>query len=354
LQALLLAGGSGTRFWPASRRRRPKQLLPLVGDRSLVRLTLDRLLPVLDPGDVWVCTARELGEQVRRELPEVPERQILLEPVGRNTAPAIAWSLASMPPAARRDVVVSLHSDHWIEDEVGFRSTLLAAAAAAEGDRVVALGVVPRWAETGYGYLETTAAFGGPDRGGGGRADALRVLRFREKPDAATAEAFVAGGRHLWNAGIFAFRGDVLLDHLRRLEPVLTAAVAAAVADPARLDAIYERLASAPIDTAVMERLDELYTVVLDCGWSDLGSWAALAETLATADSPNAARGATVTIDASDNLLWSEEGLIAVLGVEGLAVVRSGNAVLVVPKARSQEVRRLVEELRRRGLDDLL
>ncbi|HVR28021.1 MAG TPA: sugar phosphate nucleotidyltransferase [Thermoanaerobaculia bacterium] len=354
MQALILAGGSGTRFWPASRRRRPKQLLPLDGDRTLLRRTLDRLLPAVDPGDVWVATGRELGDQVRCQLPEVPPAQILLEPVGRNTAPAIAWALASMPPAKRQEVVASLHSDHWIEDEDAFRSTLVAAAAAAaERDRVIALGVRPRWAETGYGYLETEQP---SSSGADGPHQLLRVLRFREKPDAATAEAFVAGGRHLWNAGIFAFRGTTLLDHLRRLEPALVEGVTAAAADPSRLDAIYPELPALPIDTAVMERLDELHTVVLDCGWSDCGSWAALAEALAGTGGrdANAARGDTLALDASDNLLFSEDGLVAVLGVEGLAVVQSGNAVLVVPKARSQEVRRIVDELRRRGREDLL
>ena len=349
MQALILAGGSGTRFWPASRRRRPKQLLPLLGQRSLLRLTLDRLLPLVSPADVWVCTARELGEQVRAELPEVPAEQILLEPTARNTAPAIAWSVASMPAAKRADVVVSLHSDHWMEDEEAFRATLHEAVAAAERGAVIALGVRPRWAETGYGYLETAEPIDGIAGGG-----VLRVLRFREKPDAATAQAFVADRRHLWNAGIFAFQGTTLLGHLRRLEPAIADGVAAAAAEPARLDEIYPELPALPIDTAVMERLDELSTVVLDCGWSDLGSWAALAEALAPAGGENQVRGRAVALDARDNLLWSEGGAIAVLGVEGLAVVQSGNAVLVVPKERSQEVRRLVEELRRQGHDDAL
>jgi mannose-1-phosphate guanylyltransferase/mannose-6-phosphate isomerase len=347
LQALILAGGSGTRFWPASRRRRPKQLLPLLGDRTLLRLTLDRLLPVVSPADVWVCTARELGEQVRRDLPEVPIDQILLEPVGRNTAPAIGWSLASMPAARRDDVVVSLHSDHWIEDEDSFRATLgTAVAAAGARDTVIALGVRPRWAETGYGYLEVAASSAG--------SGLHRVLRFLEKPDAATAASFVADGRHLWNAGIFVFPGTTLLDHLRRLEPAIAAGATAAAREPERLDVIYPTLPAKPIDTAVMERLDRLDTAVLDCGWSDLGSWEALAEILAAVPGGNQSRGRTVALDARDNLLWAEDGLIAVLGVEGLAVVQSGNAVLVVPKERSQEVRRIVEELRRRGFDDLL
>ena len=257
-----------------------------------------------------------------------------------------------MPPAKRSDVVVSLHSDHWMEDEDSFRATLAAAvAAAAERRTVIALGVRPRWAETGYGYLEVED----PIAADGARDALHRVVRFREKPDAATAAAFVAGGRHLWNAGIFVFPGELLLDRLRRFEPAIADAVTAAAADPARLDAVYPTIPAMPIDTAVMERLDDLSTMVLDCGWSDLGSWEALAEVLAD-DLPagNQARGQTIAIDASDNLLWTDDGVVAVLGVEGLAVVQSGKAVLVVPKERSQEVRRIVEELARRRSDDLL
>jgi mannose-1-phosphate guanylyltransferase len=238
-----------------------------------------------------------------------------------------------------------------MEDEDAFRASLRAAvAAAAERRTVIALGVRPRWAETGYGYLEVE------QRIADGPSDTLyRVARFQEKPDAATAAAFVAGGRHLWNAGIFVFPGDLLLDRLRRFEPAIAEAVMAAAADPARLDALYPSIAAKPIDTAVMERLDDLWTVVLDCGWSDLGSWEALAEALAGGDDGgNQMRGRTLAVDSRDNLLWSDDGVVAVLGVEGLAVVQSGRAVLVVPKARSQEVRRIVEELSRRRSDDLL
>ncbi|MDX1383937.1 MAG: sugar phosphate nucleotidyltransferase, partial [Thermoanaerobaculia bacterium] len=150
---MILAGGSGTRFWPASRRLRPKQLLPLAGGRTLLRATFERLTPMVEPDDVWVCTHRDLLADVRRQLPELPPGRILAEPEARNTAPAIAWSLASMPEERRGEAVVSLHSDHWIEDEESFRTTLRAAIAASEtDDLVMALGVRPRWVETGYGY----------------------------------------------------------------------------------------------------------------------------------------------------------------------------------------------------------
>lgn len=350
MQALILAGGVGTRFWPASRKARPKQLLPLIGGRHLLRRTVDRLLPILSPEDIWVCTHQDLAETVRGDLPEIPSQQVLAEPVGRNTAAAIGWSLASMEPARRRQVIASLHADHWIDDEDAFRRTLLASEEAVAGtDRIVALGVAPRWPEPGYGYLEMRA--GGDATEGG---PLRRVVRFVEKPDPQLAAEFQRSGCHLWNAGIFVFRGVTLLDHLGRLEPRLREGLALAAASPSRLQEVYRDLPALPIDTAVMERLEELYTVVLDCGWSDLGSWSALAELLEAGEGGNTTRGSTVACDARDNLLWAESGVVAVLGVEGLVVVQAGGAVLVLPKERSQEVRRIVDELRRRGREDFL
>ena len=348
MQALILAGGSGTRFWPASRRLRPKQLLPLAGDRTLLRGTYERLVPMVDPGDVWVCTNTDLAADVARELPEVPRHQILAEPQGRNTAPAIAWSLACMPAQRRGEAVVSLHSDHWIEDEEAFRASVQTAVSEVERrDLVMALGVRPRWAETGYGYMEApaTQSDGAPLR---------EVVRFLEKPDRETAEQFAASGRHFWNSGIFVFRGSTLIRHLGVLQPDLLAAVEAIVAGDVELGPAYAALEGQPIDTAVMERLETMHTLVLDCGWSDLGSWEALAEVLGEDEGGNAVRGDALAVDASHNLLYSDGGTVTVLGVEGLAVVQTGDAVLVAPLDRSQEVRRIVAELKRRDREDLL
>lgn len=347
MQALILAGGSGTRFWPLSRRRRPKQLLALDGETSLLRATVDRLAPLVAAEAVWVCTTAALADAVRAELPDVPAEQVLVEPCGRNTAPAIGWSLVRMPPAKRRGVVAVLPADHRFGDAVAFRDALGRAAAAAERhDRVLALGVTPRWAEPGYGYLELGEALAD---------DGLRaVARFTEKPDAATAARYLAGRNHLWNAGIFVFRGATLLDQLAHFEPAIGRGLAALEAAPERLAEIYPELPSISIDYAVMERLDSIATLPLDCGWSDLGSWEALAEVLPAAAAGNRRRGDVVAVDAHDNLLYADHGTVAVVGVDGLVVVRTGDAVLVVPRERSQDVRLLVERLREQGRDDLL
>lgn len=348
VQALILAGGAGTRFWPMSRRLRPKQLLALGGERTLLQETVARLHPLVTSESVWVCTTRTLGREVCRQLERVPADQILFEPEGRNTAAAIGWAIHCMPEDKRQAPLVVLPSDHRVGDAAAFREGVARAAeAASEQERVVTLGIKPAWPETGYGYLEV-----------GEELDAARglrqVVRFTEKPDSETARRFVASGNYLWNAGIFVFRGELLLRLLARHEPELARRLEEIEAEPERLDELYRRLPSVSIDYCVMEKTDALATVPVDCGWNDLGSWAALAEDLPRDGEGNALQGDVVAVDSADNVLVAEVGTLAVLGVKDLVVVRAGDAVLVMAKGRSQEVRRLVERLRKAGREDLL
>jgi mannose-1-phosphate guanylyltransferase len=347
MQALILAGGSGTRFWPLSRKLRPKQLLALEGETSLLRETLDRLSPLIPPGSVWIATTAALADAVRDELPEVPPGQILIEPEGRNTAPAIGWAVRSMPETVRSSVVAVLPADHRMGDPDAFRNTLeRAGRLVEERDLVMTLGIAPHRPETGYGYLELA-----PEIGEQGER---RVRRFVEKPTLEKAQEFLAADNYLWNGGIFVFRGTTLLSIMARLVPELAKGLEAIAAAPDRLAELYRELPSISIDYAVMERLDDLATLPLDCGWSDLGSWEALAEVLPADAQGNAVRGDVVAVEAGDNLLFAAAGTIAVVGVSGLVVVKTGDAVLVVPKERSQEVRKIVAELAARGREDLL
>lgn len=348
MKALILAGGSGTRFWPMSRGVRPKQFLPLDGERSLLQATVDRLADWIPSDRIWVCTTERLRPGVIEQLPAVPSAQVLAEPEGRNTAPAIGWSIASMPREERDEVVAVFPADHRVSDPVAFRSAIEAAGRVAESDdRVMTLGVVPRWPETGYGYLEVGEELDGA-------TGLARVVRFTEKPDRDTAERFVASGRYYWNPGIFLFRGSTMWRQLERCEPEIADGLRLIEKSPERLGEIYPRLPSISIDYGVMEKLDDLATLPLDCGWSDLGSWTALDEILPKDGAGNSLRGDALAIDAQRNLLIADEGAIAALGVEDLVVVRTADAVLVIPKSRSQEVREIVANLEAAGRDDLL
>jgi mannose-1-phosphate guanylyltransferase/mannose-6-phosphate isomerase len=348
LQALILAGGRGTRFWPVSRSSRPKQLLALDAEESLLRRTMLRLEPLVRAESVWVCTTRELAAAVREQLPEVPSAQILGEPTGRDTAPAIGWSVQRMRRAKGDSAVAVLPADHRMEDGAAFRRSLETAAGEVErSDRVMTLGVKPRWPETGYGYLEQGEVL---DDSIGLR----RVRRFTEKPDAESAETFVASGDYLWNAGIFVFRAGRLWDLLSQFEPQVAAGLEEIERRPQSIDELYGKLRKVSIDYAVMERCDDLGTLPLDCGWSDLGSWEALAEVLTKDSAGNSVRGDVLDIDSSGNLLFAEQGFISVVGVSDLVVVRTADSVLVMPRSRSQEVKEVVDRLSERGRDELL
>lgn len=348
MQALILAGGSGTRFWPLSRSTRPKQLIPMAGSKSLLQITVERLDPLIRPESIWVCTTRSLAAAVQAQLPAVPPGQILAEPQGRNTAPAIAWAVSEMPEDLQQGVVAVLPADHFMADPEGFRDTLGKAAEVATTDhRVMTLGVRPTRAETGYGYLELGDELRGPE-------GLRQVRRFTEKPDLPTAQEFFAGGGYLWNAGIFVFPGDLLLRQVAELQPEIAAGLAAARRQPKELDAIYSELPAISIDHAVMEKLDDLGTLPLDCGWSDLGSWEALWELLQRDENGNVEHGSAIVIDSADSLVYADSGTAAVVGVQGLVVVKTGDAVLVVPKERSQEVRQVIAMLRASGRDELL
>jgi len=349
--AVIMAGGVGSRFWPLSRQTRPKQLLPVVGERSLLEETWRRVAPLVPPERVLVVTGRAHAGAVREVLAELPPEAVLVEPVGRNTAPCIGLAAAHVAATSPEAVLLVLPADHFVSDREAFSADARTAIDLAAGGRLVTFGVPPTRPETGYGYLEVGEALPG-----GGSL----VAGFTEKPDTATAAEYLAGGRHLWNSGIFVFAAGRILaelerhlpDHAAALRRIQAARGSAREADV--LEAEFSALEPISIDYGVMERADDIAVVRASFPWSDVGHWAALRELLASEEGASIHRGEVVEADGRGNVLVADRGLVAVVGMKDTVVVHAGDAVLVCPVGRSQDVRAVVDTLRRRGLEDYL
>lgn len=350
--AVIMAGGRGTRFWPKSRRNKAKQVLRLFGERSLIQQTVDRLRGVAPPESIWVITNEYLQAEIREQLPEVPHEQIIAEPAQRNTAPCIALAahiLAERDPGA---VMGVFPADHLIVNQARFRKFVKAAFEAAQ-EGVVVLGIHPRWAETGFGYIEFSK-----DVKPGGLKPA-RVTSFREKPDAKTAKKFVARGNFYWNAGMFFWRAETMLELMRHHQPK-TATLLAGLPRfddrqfAARLKEIYPRCEGISVDYAILEKAKQVTGLALDdIGWSDVGSWEAVYELEEKDRDENAARGELLAEGSRGNYVLAEKP-VALVGVEDLIVVDSADALLIAHRTKAQDVSKIVQQLEQRKREDLL
>ncbi len=349
---LILAGGRGTRFWPLSRKRTPKQVLTVTGERSLIQATVDRLAPLIAPANIWILTNDFVRDEIVRQLPEVPANQILSEPVQRNTAPAIGLAakiLTSLDPDA---VMGVFPSDHVILDPEAYLNSVRPAFEAAAAGKIAVLGIAPRWAETGYGYIEF------PEGTEAGKL--ANVLTFREKPDAVVAAEYVASGRFYWNAGMFFWRASVLLDNLRRHLPVTAGKLdeLPSFRDGsfhAKLAEIFPQCENTSIDYAVMEKATGVVGVACtEFGWNDVGSWDAVYDLLPRDSEGNASRSELLARQSSGNFVDAGKKLVALLGVEDLIVVDTPDALLVASRSRAQQVGDLVKLLERQNREELL
>ncbi|HTR47621.1 MAG TPA: sugar phosphate nucleotidyltransferase [Verrucomicrobiae bacterium] len=360
--AVLLAGGRGTRFWPRSRTRTPKQLLNIVGHETMLRQTAARLESIVPARNIWVVTNAEQAAAVRRQLRGVPASQILAEPVGRNTAAAIALAAFHLAKAHGDALMAVLPSDAFVRDVARYRKLVRAALdrAMTPGNLVV-LGIPPTRPETGYGYIERDAAAG---RARGIAAYAVR--RFTEKPALPQARRYVASRRYYWNAGMFFWRVSTFLENLKRFLPATHDALFELSETigtrryASGLRRVYPRLENISVDYAVMEPATrsrskpQVFVIPAEIGWSDIGSWTAVHELLAKRPGENVSAGPSFALDATGNYLWSPKKLVAAIGVRDLLLVETDDAVLVCSRDRSQDVGKIVKWLEERRRTDLL
>ena len=361
--AVILAGGRGTRFWPRSRTRTPKQLLNIVGERTMLQQTVERLAPAFPASRIWVVTNEEQAAAVRRQLPRVGRSRILSEPVGRNTAAAIGLAAIHLARESRGGdaLMAVLPADHFIGQPKRYLRIVRAALEiAGRGENLVVLGIPPTRPETGYGYIERAK---GASRAGGFPVYAVR--RFTEKPALPVARKYVASGRFYWNAGMFFWRASTFLRNLERYLPATHRALmnlAERIGTPGYATAlrrIYPQLENISVDYAILEpttrekNASQVFVIPAEVNWSDIGSWAAVYELLARRLGENVAAGRCLALDAEGNFLWSPEKFVAAIGVRDLVVVETSDALLICPRDRAQDVGKVVkwlEEKRQKGL----
>ena len=333
--AVVLAGGVGSRFWPLSTAARPKQLLPLAGDRPLIGASVARVLPVVPATRVLVVTSRALLEATRAALPEVPAANVLAEPFAASTAPALAWATAV---AARHDpdaAVLSLHADWTVADEAGFRASAAAALdLAVSHDVVVTVGARPTRPEIGYGYIVP----GEPIPGTAAR----RIARFVEKPGAERAAALIAEGA-AWNTGLFAWTARRFRTEVERGTPELSGGLAAL--DAGDVEGFFRGVRPVSVDVGLFERTARGATLTADFGWDDVGSWAALARVRPADAAGNVTAGRAFAVDSRDSVLWAEDGALVAYGVDGIVAVRVAGVTLVTTVARAATLKELLNGL---------
>jgi mannose-1-phosphate guanylyltransferase len=369
VQAVILAGGRGTRFWPRSRTRTPKQLLNIVGKTTMLQQTVERLRPLLPPDRIWTVTNAAQAASLRKLLPSAARKRVLIEPMGRNTTAAIALAAVHVRYAAQGDALMAvLPADQYIDQPGRYRQIVQAALEAArEEGRIVVLGIPPTKPETGYGYVERV----NEPRA----AEAFQIFpvrRFTEKPKLELAKEYVASGNYFWNAGMFFLRVSTFLNALKEFLPKTCQAVETLVPHigkrsyAAQLKKAYANLEDISVDYAILEKAASgraeprtagpacVSVIPADIGWSDIGSWAAVYDLLAKHPGENILSGPGETLDAEGNFLWSPGKFIAAIGIRDLLVVETPDALLVCPRDRAQEVSKIVTLLGERKLKHLL
>ncbi|MEM7761696.1 MAG: mannose-1-phosphate guanylyltransferase [Cyanobacteria bacterium P01_A01_bin.40] len=336
---IILAGGKGERFWPVSRIKRPKQFLCLDGsDQSLLQSTASRLLNLAGGWEnLWVITSEIIADGVKEQLPHLPESNILVEPQGRDTAPAVAWATLEVAKKYGKEAIVGFFpADHWIGDTVAYEKTLSAAVQQAVAEpSIVTLGITPNQPATGYGYIEQ-----GEQKGNFDDLPVYQVTRFTEKPDRPTAQSFIDTGKFSWNSGMFIFKAGVVLEELRKYSPKLLQLLLEKGRDA------YAEIEKESIDYALMEKTQLAYVLPANFGWDDLGDWNGV-ERLLKGDHENVELGHHIGQNTQDTIIYSgdDDEVIVTIGLKDVVIVRDGNVTLVVDKHHTQDIKQVVKSL---------
>jgi mannose-1-phosphate guanylyltransferase len=360
--AVILAGGRGTRFWPRSRTRTPKQLLNIVGKNTMLQQTVERVHSLIPAARIWTVTNSEQAAPVAKQLPAAAREHVLVEPLGRNTTAAIALAAIHVRHAAKGDALLAvLPADHYIAQPDRYRQIVRAALdIAGNANRMVVLGISPTRPETGFGYIERTDT-----EEFAKEFPYFLVRRFTEKPALATAREYLVSGNYFWNAGMFFWRVSTFLDALQEFLPDTHKAIEELSRHIGKrsydscLKKIYPKLENISVDYAVLEKATggesaKVFVIPADVGWSDIGSWAAVYELLARLPGENIFAGPSQTLDSEGNFLWSPNKFVAAIGVRDLVVVETPDALLICPRDRAQDVSKLVKLLEERKLKKLL
>lgn len=357
IAAVIMAGGKGERFWPKSRTHLPKQFLQLSGHQSMIQNTVSRLEKLTDITNIYIVTNQSYCELIHHQLPLLPKENIIVEPVGRNTAPCIGLAAVHIAQTKPDSTMIVLPSDHMIRNEEEFIEMLkVGVEVAGRGENLVTLGITPSYPETGYGYIECTN-----QKETVLNQTIFQVQRFVEKPDFEKAKQYISSGKFLWNSGMFIWRTSIIMDMFRKHMPSLALSLsridaAYRLGDPSEtiMEQFVDHIDGESIDYGVMENAESIYTIPCQFGWDDVGSWTSLDRIQESDDMGNVIRGHVISIETRNSIIEGNEKLIATLGVENLIIVDTEDVTLVCTKERAQEVKSILQELRKKKLEQYL
>lgn len=354
--AVIMAGGRGERFWPRSRMAKPKQFLSLIGEKTMLQLTVERIKDLVEISDTYVVAGSEFKDTILEQVPQLPEENIVIEPFGRDTAAAIGLAALVLGQKNPREVMIVLPADHYIGNVRHFQEVMRSAVATAgRGDKIVTLGITPHSPETGYGYIhrgELADTFAG--------IPAYRAVRFMEKPDRARALEFLSSGDYLWNSGMFVWRIDMIRGMIEKHLPSLAEGLKE-IGDslgtdqhPKTVKKVYSGLTKVSIDYGIMERADNVFVIPCDFGWDDIGSWTAMERYVEKDEHNNVLHGEGVLLDTVNTYVTSKDKTVALLGVKDLIIINDYDSLLICHKSRAQEITKVVQALNDQGFDKVL